>query len=134
MLELGRRTGALLATLLAAVVIGCSPSGETAAPQRTASAAQAGEGIEAAPQRGGRELYMYYCANCHGIGALGDGPSVGSLRVQFGMNLTILGKQSDDEIFNTISGGKGTEMPPWELKLSLDQRREIVQFIRTLAK
>jgi len=134
MLEPGRRTGAILATLLAAAVVGCSPSGGTAAPQRSASAAQAGDGIEAAPQRGGRDLYMYYCANCHGISALGDGPSVGSLRVQAGLNLTILGKQSDDEIYNTISGGKGIEMPPWELKLSPDQRREIVQFIRTLAK
>ena len=77
---------------------------------------------------------MYYCANCHGISGLGDGPSVGSLRVQAGLNLTILAKSSDEEIYKTISGGKGVEMPPWELKLSPDQRRELLQFIRTLAK
>lgn len=134
MLESRPRTGVLLGIVLALALAGCAPSGGTNDPQRTASAAQAGEGIEQAPQRGGRDMYMYYCANCHGISGLGDGPSVGSLRVQAGLNLTILGKQSDDEIYNTISGGKGIEMPPWELKLSPDQRREIVQFIRTLAK
>ena len=129
-----QRSSTLLAIAVAVVVAACSPSGGTATPQRSASAAQAGLGIEAAPQHGGRDLYMYYCANCHGISALGDGPSVGSLRVQAGLNLTILGTMSDDDIYNTISGGKGIEMPPWELKLSPDQRREIVQFIRTLAK
>ena len=132
--EARRRTGAVVGVVLALMLVGCSPSGGGAGPQRSGSAAQAGDGIEPAPQSGGRDLYMYYCAKCHGISALGDGVSVGSLRTQAGLNLTILGSRGDDEVSDTIAGGKGVEMPPWELKLSPDQRREIMQFVRTLAR
>jgi len=79
----------------------------------------------------GKELYMTYCAKCHGLRGLGDGPSVGSLRVQAGLNLTILGSESDGEIFWKISTGRA-EMPPFELILMPEERWHIVNFLRTL--
>ncbi|MDR5695745.1 MAG: cytochrome c [Armatimonadota bacterium] len=79
----------------------------------------------------GKELYMTYCAKCHGLKGLGDGPSVGSLRVQAGLNLTILGSESDGEIFWKISVGRA-EMPPFELILTPEERWHLVNFIRTL--
>ncbi len=83
--------------------------------------------------RRGRELYMTYCAKCHGVRGLGDGPSVGSLRVQAGLNLTILGSETDGELFWKISNGR-EEMPPFELILSPEERWHLVNFIRTLGK
>jgi len=78
-------------------------------------------------------LFITYCAKCHGLEGLGNGPSAGSLRgVGQGMNLTILQDRSDEEIFNTITGGKGAEMPPWGLVLTEEQRNILVAYIRTL--
>ncbi len=79
----------------------------------------------------GRELYMWHCAKCHGVRGLGDGPSVGSLRVQAGLNLTLLGRETDGELFWKISYGRG-EMPPFELILKPEDRWHIVNFLRTL--
>lgn len=126
------RGNVLRAALLAAglVLAGCSgpaPDGGTTSGEGSAE-------LDPAPTTGGREMYTYYCAKCHGISGLGDGPSVGSLRSQSGMNLTILGNESDEEILDTIAQGKGTDMPPWELRLSPEQRKEILGYIRQLKK
>ncbi len=78
-------------------------------------------------------LFVAYCAKCHGLGGLGNGPAAGSLRsAGEGMNLAILQDRSDEEIFNTITGGKGAEMPPWGLVLTEEQRNIIVGYVRTL--
>lgn len=113
---------------LAVATVSCAAS-SPAAPE-----AAAGANIDPAPVTGGRDLYMYYCAKCHGVTGLGDGPSVGSLRTQAGLNLTILASKSDDELLDTISAGKGTDMPPWELRLPPEQRKEIIGFLRQLQK
>lgn len=123
---------------VALLAIACqSAAPQTLAPKESGQTPQAASAQTAAPQApltGGKELYVNFCAKCHGLNGLGDGPSVGSLRVQAGLNLTILGSRSDREVFVTISAGKGTEMPPFELRLTPEQRQELVQYIRTLAK
>ncbi|MDR7475900.1 MAG: c-type cytochrome [Armatimonadota bacterium] len=81
--------------------------------------------------RRGQELYRLNCAKCHGLTGLGDGPSVGSLRTHGGLNLTILGSETDGEIFWKISVGRG-EMPPWELVLKPEDRWHLVNYLRTL--
>ena len=78
-------------------------------------------------------LYIDNCAKCHGLTGLGDGPSVGSLNTQSGLNLTILQDMSDDEIRETISVGQGMEMPPWELLLNGDQLQALTEYVRNLA-
>ena len=79
-------------------------------------------------------LYIDNCAKCHGLTGLGDGPSVGSLNTQSGLNLTILQDMSEDEIRETISVGKGMEMPPWELLLNGDQLQALTEYVRGLAE
>ncbi len=81
----------------------------------------------------GRQLYGQSCAKCHGRNALGDGPVVGSLRTQGGLNLTILGTETDGEIFWKISAGR-VEMPPWELVLKPEDRWHLINYLRTLMK
>ena len=78
-------------------------------------------------------LYINNCAKCHGLTGLGDGPSVGSLNTQSGLNLTILQDMSDEEIREIISVGKGMEMPPWELLLNGDQLQLLTEYVRSLA-
>lgn len=82
----------------------------------------------------GEELFMILCTKCHGLGGLGDGPSVGSLSTQAGLNLTILQDRSDEELMETITIGQGIEMPAWGLILSRTQREALVEFVRTLGQ
>ena len=77
-------------------------------------------------------LYIDNCAKCHGLTGLGDGPSVGSLNTQSGLNLTILQDMSEDEIREIISVGKGMEMPPWELLLNEEQLQALTEYVRCL--
>jgi mono/diheme cytochrome c family protein len=124
-----------LLTIAIVLVTSCSGGApaETSAPTKPAAAAQ-----ERAPTKvpvGAQEMFMTHCAKCHGAKGLGDGPSLGSLRVQAGLNLTILADRSDQELYTTISAGKGSEMPPFELVLRTDERRELVNYIKgTLSK
>lgn len=123
--------------LLVAACQGASdpPAGASAdagAAQDTSSPASGPETGQAVDPEG-HELFMTYCAKCHGPGGLGDGPSVGSLRTQAGMNLTVLKDRSDEELLTTISLGKGTEMPPWGLILTLEERETLVKYLRTLS-
>lgn len=84
----------------------------------------------------GGQLFINRCAKCHGLKGLGDGPSVGSLSTQAGLNLISeeLQAKSDEEILETISQGKGSEMPPWGLILTLEEREELVKHIRALGE
>ena len=109
-----------------------SPSGEVVEIDELAgipeiSMAELAESMDA------ETLYIDNCAKCHGLAGLGDGPSVGSLSTQSGLNLTILQEMSDEEIKNTISVGKGMEMPPWELLLDDDQLQVLTEYVRSLA-
>ncbi len=80
------------------------------------------------------QLFIERCAKCHGLEGLGNGPSVGSLSTQSGLNLKAeeLQAKSDEEILVTISQGKESEMPPWGLILTLEERESLVQHIRLL--
>jgi len=120
----------LLALLLAACGGGSSEGGSSESAPSNSSEGAADFLALTDPE----ELFVNNCAKCHGLGGLGDGPSVGSLRTQAGLNLTIATDKSDDELFETISVGKGSDMPPWELVLTVEQRQGLVQYIRTLQK
>ncbi len=60
--------------------------------------AMASQGVWAQDVETGEELYMHYCATCHGIGATGQGPMAGVLLVQ-PTNLKALA--GEDGIFPT---------------------------------
>ena len=71
----------------------------------------------------GREMYVTYCAACHGKDAKGDGPAAPALKVA-PSDLTTLAKRNDgifpgDRVYKTINGQTlipahgSKEMPVW---------------------
>jgi cytochrome c553 len=80
------------------------------------------------------DTYKAHCYACHGINGAGD--------TMIGKNLKLrpLGsdevqKQSDEELTDIISKGKGkNRMPSFERKLSKDQITDLVTYIRSLKK
>ena len=141
---IGAGPGRLLPVLLAASLSlwGCGGGGE---PTDASLAPQEEEDIVITPEMmvasdtifdpsntDGEALFTSYCAKCHGMEGLGNGPSAASLSTQTGMNLTILQLKTDEELYQTISAGKGVEMPPWSLVLTPEQRRALLAHVRTL--
>ena len=89
----------------------------------------------------GKAKYQEVCAACHGPNGKGDGPAAAGLPVK-PRNHTdgaYMKKLKDQQIFDTIKKGgqamgKSPLMPPWGGQLSDDQIRDLVAYIRTLAK
>ena|SRR5271157_4651595 len=80
----------------------------------------------------GADTYKAKCSACHGAHGAGD------TMLGKNLNLRALGsadvqKQSDDELSTIISRGKN-RMPSFDRKLSKEQIRDVVRFIRTLKK
>jgi mono/diheme cytochrome c family protein len=80
----------------------------------------------------GADTYKAKCSACHGAHGAGD------TMLGKNLNLRALGSadvqaKSDDELFAIISRGKN-RMPPFDRKLSKDQIRDVVKYIRTLKK
>ena len=80
----------------------------------------------------GADIYKTKCSACHGKNGAGD--------TMLGKNLKLrpLGsdevqERSDDELFAIISKGKN-RMPSFDRKLSKDQIRDLVKYIRLLKK
>jgi mono/diheme cytochrome c family protein len=82
----------------------------------------------------GAETYKTKCSACHGANGAGD------TMIGRNLNLRALGsadaqRQSDDELFTIISRGKNkNRMPSFDRKLSKEQIRDVVRYIRTLKK
>ena len=70
----------------------------------------------------GKEMFMGYCASCHGKDAKGDGPAAGALK-QAPADLTMLaklngGKYPSDKVTSILRGqtklvAHGQDMPIW---------------------
>jgi mono/diheme cytochrome c family protein len=85
----------------------------------------------------GRERYTIHCAPCHG--EQGDGKGI---TTKFGM--TVIGdlhdgatrkviQQSDGELFNTVSSGKGL-MSGYAANVSIPDRWAIIAYVRALQR
>ena len=72
------------------------------------------------------------CAQCHGADGSGNTPVGKSLKAR-DLRSDDVQKQSDDELAAVIADGKG-KMPAFKSSLSAEQVRELVTYIRTLAK
>jgi mono/diheme cytochrome c family protein len=78
----------------------------------------------------GADIYKAKCTACHGAKGQGDTmlgrnlkvPALGSPEVQ---------KKSDDELIAIIAKGK-KRMPSFDRKLSKDQIRDVLEFVRSL--
>ncbi len=82
----------------------------------------------------GREIYQIHCLECHGEHGRGDGPHATTLAPRPGNLVSAaISSKTDDELFAVISKGvPRTAMNGWEDQLSLDDRRNVVAYIRSL--
>lgn len=95
----------------------------------------------AADASAGKAKYQQFCSACHGQQGKGDGPGAASLnpKPQDHTNKEHMSKLTDDYLFKIIkmgggAVGKSPTMPPWGGALSDADIKNIVAFIRTLAK
>jgi mono/diheme cytochrome c family protein len=86
----------------------------------------------------GRDLFLRYCAGCHGEDGRGEAktfrPNVGNLAVK-----QLMDELSDEYLFTVIKKGgaavgKNAAMPAWSAQLGDDDIRDVVVFVRTLAR
>jgi len=71
--------------------------------------------------RAGRQLFLKNCAHCHGADAYGDdGPDLHHL------------DWTDEQIATRISNGKKGQMTAFAGKLSLQDTRKVIAYLRTL--
>lgn len=81
----------------------------------------------------GAELFTINCRMCHGPTGLGTGPIAPFLKNK-PANLTseLVQSKSDGSFFLTISNGITGRMPPLNENLTVRERWDVVNFIRTL--
>jgi len=88
---------------------------------------------EVSVQRGA-ELYSLHCQMCHGTTGEGTGPIAPFLISFKPANLTsdIVQAKSDGSIFLTITYGIEGRMPPLNENLTVRERWDVVNYVRTL--
>lgn len=84
----------------------------------------------------GSGLYAANCAVCHGEEGRGDGPSAEGLEKKpADLNADHVQGLTDGALFYIISHGKpDTPMPAWEGVLGVEERWNVVNFMRTLSE
>jgi mono/diheme cytochrome c family protein len=81
----------------------------------------------------GRQLFLIYCAVCHGPDARGMGPVAPKFIPPPDLTLPMFRERADGFIYGTIRSG-GALMPPFAEVLSPDERWDLVNFIRSLQR
>ena len=81
----------------------------------------------------GQELFVINCRMCHGQTGEGTGP-IAPFLANKPANLTspVVQSKSDGSIFLTITNGITGKMPPLNENLTVPERWDVVNFIRTL--
>lgn len=83
-------------------------------------------------QDAGAALFKAKCAACHGADGKGE-TAVGKANKLRDLGSADVQKQSDDELSAIITNGKN-KMPAYGKSLKPDQIKELVTYIRSLAK
>lgn len=80
----------------------------------------------------GKWIFVKYCSSCHGAEGKGDGYK---LLGPDPANLTAstTKKKADAALLKTIHHGKSS-MPSWNIRLSDQDSRDVLAYIRTLSK
>jgi mono/diheme cytochrome c family protein len=81
----------------------------------------------------GNELFDVTCITCHGLSGKGDGPIASYLQNK-PADLTglVVRSLSDGGIFLVISNGVQGKMPPLNENLTVQERWDVVNYVRTL--
>jgi len=80
----------------------------------------------------GAAFFKSKCAGCHSPDGSGSGPAGKAMHLR-DLGSAEVQKQSDAELTAIIANGKGT-MPGYKGKLTDEQIKQVVSFIRSLAK
>ena len=84
--------------------------------------------LKAAPD--GKAVFQQKCSMCHGM----DGKGYPALKTPDFTDPKVQAAVTDAQMIDIIKNGKkGTAMPPWDGKLSDDEIKAVVAYIRTLA-
>ena len=82
----------------------------------------------------GAELFAIHCQMCHGVGGEGNG-TVAAFLIKFkpaNLTLPVVQDKSDGALFLTITNGVTDRMPPLNENLTVRERWDVVNYIRTL--
>ena len=80
----------------------------------------------------GEKIFVKYCSGCHG--SLGQGDGYRMLGPTPADLTSLASKQkSDTDLLKTIHEGK-RNMPAWKFRLSKEDSRDVLAYIRTLAE
>jgi mono/diheme cytochrome c family protein len=84
----------------------------------------------------GKELFAINCQMCHGVTGEGNGPIAAFLTKFKPANLTspLIKAFPDGQIFMTITNGVPDRMPPLNENLTVSERWDVVNYVRTLSK
>ena len=89
---------------------------------------------DSATLKSAKVLYIKYCAPCHGVTGKGDGPANASLNPNPANHTSItMLNETDGALWYKITVGRNP-MPENKSILTENQRWELVNYIRTLAK
>ena len=81
----------------------------------------------------GTELFATNCVLCHGTGGKGDGPAASHLKNKpFDLTSFPIHSLTDGGIFFVISTGVPEKMPALNENLTVRERWDIVNYVRTL--
>lgn len=86
----------------------------------------------AAAQNEGAATYKAKCAGCHSADGSGSGPAGKAMHLR-DLGSADVQKQTDAELIAITTNGKGS-MPGYKGKLTDDQIKQVVAFMRTFAK
>ena len=89
-----------------------------------------------------KQVYEFYCAQCHGVHGDGKGINVGKDFATDPRNFTVgadMSKRTDEDIKGVIKDGgpsisKSPLMPPWGATLSAAQVDGLLAYVRKFAK
>jgi|GEM_PF-3511089 len=84
--------------------------------------------------RVGKGLFDKHCATCHGPRGKGDGLEIVGAEVADLTSAATQRKLSMDLLKTIHEGRPGKVMPPWKWRLSEQQTKDVLAYVRTLRK
>jgi mono/diheme cytochrome c family protein len=121
---IGQRRGQLLAAILCLAAVTLPRPGSLV------------QGADAATTNAGKgkPIYKKLCASCHGPHGKGDGYKIlGPDPADLTSPLTQ--KKTDRELLTTIHKGKpNRNMPAWDRRLSEQEARDVLAYVRSLSR
>src|SRR5262249_12891238 len=120
------------------ILAGRPIAGPTAAHAQADSSSAQRPGAEAsfpdAARRDGlRKLYRLHCVKCHGENGTGSEARASLPRIPDFTDASWQARQSDAQLLASILDGKGKDMPPRRGKITEEQARGLVTYIKSFA-